>query len=286
MASDPDKTKQRDRLRYRCPVCEAQVGSSDDSCAACGSSRPGHGWVRVTELVVHGGLPDGSEDGDVERAAPPILATPNAPRPPVHRTVYLEAPGAPTAPADPDGRHTLGLAATFLTAFALTTVAVLVAWTALSQRPTQAQAAPATQAVESTAAVEGIAKSQPEGEPHRDPLVPIPHEFIDSMESQPTPLEAAALDGAYSGTMDDAPVTFDFAFGPNGEVTARIAAGGLPPVDAVGSYRMNGRVAHVVLHENGGTESLVYAGDVGPTGVSGRVTTADGRDVRYFSAKP
>ncbi|HHO52862.1 MAG TPA: hypothetical protein ENK18_18795 [Deltaproteobacteria bacterium] len=92
--------------------------------------------MRVTELVVHSGFEDRDEDEiPTIRGIAPVLGGPGAPKPPIHRTVYLEAPGTPAPQADPDGRHTLGLAATFLVTFAATTVAVLATWIAISNEP-------------------------------------------------------------------------------------------------------------------------------------------------------
>lgn len=127
----------RNQLHHRCPLCEARVSPTDAACGGCGASRPERGWVRVTELVVHSGFELEPDEDDIPtvRGIVPVLDGPGAPQPPIHRTVYLEAPSAPAPQADPDGRHTLGLAATFLSTFAVTTVAVLATWIAVSNEP-------------------------------------------------------------------------------------------------------------------------------------------------------
>ena len=189
MATNEEKARQRDRLRHRCPSCENQVSAEDDVCPACGTERPARGWVRVTELVVHAGLDrPAAPSVPTIQGSPPVLSAP-PPRPPVHRTVYLEAPGQ-AAPTAPEGHHTVGLVATFFSSAALTFGLVLaVYWGRRSEEPPPPMPAPSA---------ETQAGVRPAPEPPRDPS-PSNNSPSDSSPSEAFPDDPYATSSANLG---------------------------------------------------------------------------------------
>ena len=278
MSTDESKSRPRDHLRHRCPSCEARVDAADANCSGCGAPKPAKGWVRVTELVVHAGFDVSEEDVPTVRGRPPVIMPPSPatrgprsapapiPTPPVHRTVYLEAPSTAAPPGDPDGRHTLGLAATFLVTFTGTTVAVLAAWATLSHRPL-------TNPLQ------------------RDPPPPI--EAAAAPEVAPTPpqpaeIPGAILDGSYVGVISDAggdrPVTFTFRFLGDGVLQAEIELDQTTAVQTTGIYGFSDGSANFEVIDDGGGVSRVYTGSVAREEVSGEVTTSSG-EVSPFSAQ-
>ena len=332
-------------MRFRCPTCDSEVEGIDVVCGTCGTQRPAHGWVRVTELVVHGGFRDEqpsppeiamvtpsvrpsprspSQPPSPAPAAPPISmpsasATGRA-RPSVHRTVYLEAPASPQAPVDPDGRHTLGLAATFLTTFMITTAVVLVTWAAnparetrgapvgeaasvVPERPGTALPRPHDDSVGSVDLDEmqtllepeptptGLAPAVPIAQPDPAP-VPRPRTAPGAQSGTRSEVRAqdslsgvlADLNGKYSGMINRAPVTFSFSFLAGGVVEATIKGEGSESRTTRGTYRLEGRTAIVRIAEQGESQDLVYTGRVTRFNASGQVTSSSG-EVLYFSAQ-
>lgn len=271
MATDQERARQRDRLRFRCPSCENQVSGDDATCPACGAERPARGWVRVTELVVHDRFPEPSEPSETDlptiSGTPPILSGTPA-RPPVHRTVYLDAPGA-RAWFDPEANHTLGLVATFVGAFVLTTFLVLAVF---------ASRTPDEPLPLSEGTVASAEPSAPEAEPvpHDEPPAP-------DLEEPAVPEAIRSLAGTYTGNVDGESASFDLRFEEGSVIRATITVGDGVETEATGTYRQEGDVVQLELEDQGAMTVSIYRGKISDRSLSGQMTSSSG-GIRYFTA--
>ncbi len=314
LAHDEEKARQRDRVRHRCPSCESQVSAGDEACSSCGTDRPADGWVRVAELVVHGGY---------RPEAPPVVP-PQGARPAVHRTVYLEAPGSAQGVGGDDAGHTLGLFATFMTTFVVTTALVLGIYastdtggaSAASDQPAEgsvsvgplpvATPAPAVPAGLSPADLApdlleessdpGTSSELPVEAPAPAPTLAPPPSGPPAGQARPVPTAprprplparskgVAAFEGLYAGTIDGRPVTFRFEFGDDGVVRATVSRRGEPLTEATGTYRLEGSSARISLDDEGAATVSSYTGTITERNVSGQITRSTG-EIHYFTAK-
>lgn len=273
MTTDEERGRPRDRLRFRCGSCQNQVAADIPACPHCGAPRPARGWVRVTELVVHDRFEESPEALPTISGTPPILSGTPA-RPPVHRTVYLEAPGA-SSWFDPEANHTVGLAMTFLGTFLLTTFLVLAVFYAV-------------RAEEPAPGLEPVA----DGEvlpvlPAAAPIEPSPTAAGDASAAAATPRSvpeaAARMAGEYTGTIDGSPVTFVFSFSAEGRLAATITPRDGVETLATGAYQLDGEVVRIDLEDQGAMTVSAYRGKISGQSVSGQITSSSG-DIRYFSA--
>lgn len=258
---------------------------------------------------MHDRLSPPSDEGErlpTISGTPPILSGTPA-RPPVHRTLYLEAPGA-SAWFDPSANHTVGLAMTFLGTFVATTFLVLAVFfamtgeaeppglepTAAMQPPAEAAAGSADSSIPQSRAPDvvhtpGAPGSNSGGAASTGTAVPgdgssgavVPG----GADAPPSALErsAAALAGAYTGNIDGSPATFVIEFSPAGEMRAIITARDQLPTEARGSYRITDGEAHIDLEDEGAVTVSAYRGKISGQKLSGQVTLSTG-EIRYFTA--
>lgn len=232
----------------------------------------------------------------------------------VARTVYLAAPTRPTDPASMTAR----LAIVYLSAFVMTTVAVLGTWGWLrAHRPPPAPPpapevrivevekqvpvpVPVPVPVEVPAPPPPAPVAQPVARPTRPapakakapPVVepaPVPAPVVVVKPDPPAPPPApppppaavSKLGGVYRGRGAGEDLLIELVFGSEGRLTGRAARGG-KTVDASGTWEQAGDVVSFVLLERSGDQRVAYSGSVGASSASGRMTVG-GANVGKFS---
>jgi len=265
-----------------CPRCQAQVAPGAGRCGRC------------AELVVHPGGVRGDDAAMYNDSGPSQSA--------VVRTVYLQTAASHEQPAS-FASHAMGLTATFLMTFSITTIGVLAVWTVVSgARPPVPIQEPRIEVVERVVPVPvpvpvptpRPVAARPRPAPVAPPVVaapvapvPVPAPIVVSVRRPPpppppVPAAAAALSGSYSGRVDGRSATLDLDFRGEGVVAGTLRYSGGSVSRASGEYQLSGDTATVMLMEETPGDPLVYTGEVSATKGTGRITSG-GRNIGRFS---